>query len=80
MTTEQTLDHARANEALDVIKAYAMKYRVNPTFANEVDEAFKIATGVSVLINHDTDLSIMIAANLCEDVNYHEAAAYLVNL
>jgi hypothetical protein len=82
MDAQQTLDRARANEALKVIKAYALRYHTNPTFANEVagNEAFQIATGLSVLIDHDPDVSIMIAANLCEDVNYHEAAAYLTAL
>lgn len=80
MTDTQRLDLVRAREALDTIKTYALTYCTNPTRINQVDDAFKIATGISAIIEHNTETSILIAANLCEDVNYHEAAAYLTSL
>lgn len=73
------MDKAQASYALEEIKRYAREHCINPAFAHQVSDADLIASGLAVLINHDPDQSFEIAASLVEDVNDHDAAAYLRN-
>jgi hypothetical protein len=65
---------AEAQRALNVIREYSRKYCTNPDLADQVSDEHLISAGVAKLTGFDTDLLIGIAANLIEEVNYHDLA------
>lgn len=76
----ETTSKSDALLALEVLKTYAREHLMNPDCRDNISDDKLIASAISDVLNHDTELSLDIAGNLAEDVNYHDLAYIVRNL